>query len=107
MGRWGSNIVTRGRWDVEGFEAQTPGFVTGVQDGCVSFGYAGQRTADIAKGIRVKHAAWFYRYASRITRDHLVTALKASGATDDEARRFAASLLDRVAQIGAAARSTI
>ena len=30
MGRWGSNIVTRGRWDPEGFAAQTPQFVTGV-----------------------------------------------------------------------------
>ena len=24
MGRWGGNVVTRGRWDPEGFEAQTP-----------------------------------------------------------------------------------
>jgi hypothetical protein len=46
MGKWGSNLVSRGRWDVEGFEAQTPFFVTGVTDGYVSFGYQGQRTAE-------------------------------------------------------------
>ena len=26
MGRWGGTIVTRGRWDPDGFEAQTPQF---------------------------------------------------------------------------------
>jgi hypothetical protein len=102
MGKWGSNIVTRGRWDVAGFEAQTPSFVTGVQDGCIVFGYAGQRTADVANGIRVEHAAWLHRLASRLTREQLIAGLKASGATDDEAGRFAEALLDRVAQIGRA-----
>jgi hypothetical protein len=100
MGRWGSNIVTRGRWDVAGFEAQTPSLVTGVQDGFVTFGYVGQRTADVANGIPVEHAAWFYRTARRVTGDQLLAALKASGATDDEAARFARALLDRIAQIG-------
>jgi hypothetical protein len=49
MGRWGGNIVTRGRWDPEGFAAQTLQFVTGVQNGMVLFGYdVGQRTADMS-----------------------------------------------------------
>lgn len=103
MGRWGSTVVTRGRWDVDGFEAQTPAFVTGVQDGCVCFGYAGQRTADVAQGIRVEHARWFHGYAGRLTEPQLVEGLRASGATDEEAHRFARALLDRIAQIGRAA----
>src|SRR3954471_2243213 len=41
MGRWGGNIVTRGRWDAAGFAAQTPQFVTGVANGFVQFGYTG------------------------------------------------------------------
>jgi hypothetical protein len=100
MGKWGSNIVTRGRWDVDGFEAQTPLFVTGVKDGRVVFGYAGQRTADIAGDIPVEHARWFHGYASRIGERQLVEGLLASGATDDEANRFARAMVERISQLG-------
>ena len=51
MGRWGTNVVSRGRWDPDGFEAQTACFVTGVRDGFVNFGYQGQRTAEITRDI--------------------------------------------------------
>jgi len=102
MGRWGSNIVTRGRWDVDGFEAQTPQFVTGLKDGRVLFGYTGQRTADIAGDIPVDHVRWFHSYASRLSERQLVDGLLASGATDDEAARFARALLDRIKQLGRA-----
>ena len=100
MGKWGSNIVTRGRWDVDGFEAQTPQFVTGVKEGRVLFGYTGQRTADIAGDIPVDHARWFHGYAGRITERQLVEGLLASGATDDEATRFARALVERIRQLG-------
>jgi hypothetical protein len=100
MGRWGTNIVTRGRWDADGFEAQTPSFVTGVDTGYVRFGYTGQRTNDVAQGIRVEHARWFHRYAGQLTVAQLAEALTVSGATDDEAGRFARALVDRIAQIG-------
>ena len=43
-----ATIVSRGRWDVDGFEAQTPSFVTGITDRWVGFAYQGQRTAEIA-----------------------------------------------------------
>ena len=36
MGSWGSNIITRGRWNAEAFDAQTPQFVTGAEDGVVN-----------------------------------------------------------------------
>jgi hypothetical protein len=102
MGRWGSNIVTRGRWDPAGFEAQTPQFVTAVDDGVVSFGYAGQRTADVAGGIRVEDVRWLYRYLGRITDAQLRQALEASGAIDVEAASFARSLRERILQLGRA-----
>ena len=104
MGKWGSNVVSRDRWDVDGFEAQTPGFVTGVTDGFVNFGYQGQRTAEIARGITVEDAAWFYGYAGRLTETALRGGLTASGATAEEAARFARALIDRIQQIGRAAR---
>ena len=105
MGRWGSNVVSRGRWDVDGFEAQTPQFVTGVVDGYVCFSYVGQRTAEITRGITVEHAAWFYGFARRLTEPALRGGLLACGATEEEATRFARALLDRIRQIGDAAES--
>jgi hypothetical protein len=102
MGRWGSNIVTRGRWDAEAFDAQTPQFVTGASDGCITFGYSGQRTSDVADGIRVDHARWFARRAGRITEAQLAAALLASGATDEEAGRFTAAIRRRLHLLAAA-----
>jgi hypothetical protein len=102
MGRWGSNIITRARWDVDGFEDQTPGFVTGIADGCVTFGYTGQRTADVAANITIDHARWFHDRARHLGDAQLQKALHASGATEDEAARFARAILNRIAQIGAA-----
>jgi hypothetical protein len=99
MGRWGGNIVTRAKWDPEGFAAQTPQFVTGVQNGLLLFGYAGQRTADMSSGIRVDDARWLCRYLGRISDAQLLAALSASGASNDEAHSFAASLRERVNQL--------
>jgi len=104
MGRWGSNAATRGRWDAEGFAEQTPGFVTGVADGCVTFGYAGQRTADVADGIPLEHVRWFSRYLEALTEDYLSRALRVSGASAEETPRFVAALRDRIAQLTAVAR---
>jgi hypothetical protein len=104
MGKWGTNVVSRGRWDPDGFEAQTPQFVTGVrEDEIVTFGYVGQRTADVAYDIPVDHVRWFHQHASRLTEAHLREGLLASGANEDEATRFARAILDRIAQLGAAA----
>ena len=88
---------------MDGFEAQTPGFVTGIADGCVGFAYQGQRTPEIARGITVEDAAWFFGYADRLAEHALLEGLRASGATDDEATRFARALRDRIEQIGQAA----
>jgi len=107
MGRWGGNIVTRGRWDPEGFAAQTEQFVTGVQDGFVTFGYAGQRTADVADGIRIEDARWLYAYLGRITDAQLRDALTASGASADDGDSFTKSIRSRIEQIGRAARGSI
>ena len=99
MGKWGTNIVNRGRWDPEGFEAQTPQFATADQAGVVSFGYAGQRTADIARGIPIEHVRWFHGIAGRLSERQLVEALAASGASDEEQTRFARAILARIQQL--------
>jgi hypothetical protein len=99
MGRWGSNIVTRARWDVAGFEDQTPHFVMSAEEGIVKFGYTGQRTEDVAAGITLDDVRWLSRCLGALTDTQLTTALLASGASDEEAKRFAASLRNRIEQI--------
>ena len=99
MGRWGGNVVTRGRWDADGFAAQTPHFVTGLANGFVQFGYTGQRTGDARANIRREDVAWLCRFLGRITDQQLRAALDASGATPEETDSFAASLRARIGQL--------
>jgi hypothetical protein len=105
MGKWGSNVVARGRWDAAGYAAQTPQFVTGVRDGWVNFGYQGQRTAEIARDITVEQVDWFYGQARRLKEPAVRQALLVCGATEEEARVFARALIDRIGQLGEACGS--
>ena len=99
MGRWGSTVVTRGRWDPEGFEAQNAAFVTGTEGGLVQFGYVGQRTADVATGISIEDVRWLCRYLTRLTDVQLRAALDASGASADETERFTQAIRQRINQL--------
>jgi hypothetical protein len=99
MGRWGSNIVTRGRWDPEGYAAQTPDFVTGIQDGFVRFGYVGQRTADVAEGIRVEDVRWLHSHLGRVSDAQIRAALRASGADQSETEAFTRAIRARIEQL--------
>jgi hypothetical protein len=100
MGRWGT-VVTRGRWDADGFAVQTPHFVTGVTNGYVQFGYTGQRTVDARANITPADVQWLCRYLGRITDEQFRAALKASGATPEEVELFGQSLRTRVEQLRA------
>jgi len=95
MGKWGTTVVSRNRWDVDGFEAQTNGFVSAVHDDVIDFGYQGQRS-EIAHAIPVSHVRWFYHRAHRITESALREGLLVSGATEEEAARFARALRARI-----------
>ncbi len=99
MGRWGGNVVTRGRWDPQGFAAQTPEFVTGSDGDAVRFGYVGQRTADVAAGISIGDVRWLCRYLGRITDAQLGDAFRASGATREDTERFTEAIRDRINQL--------
>ena len=99
MGRWGGNIVTRGRWDPVGFEAQNSEFVTAVDEGMVRFGYVGQHTPDVATGISVEDVAWLCQYLGRITDAQLRAGLGASGANDEEIERFTRAIRGRIEQL--------
>jgi hypothetical protein len=95
MGKWGTTVVSRDRWDVAAFESQTPDFVSGVHEGVIDFGYQGQRS-EIARAIPVSHVRWFWHRARRIAESALRDGLLASGATEEEAIRFARALRARI-----------
>jgi hypothetical protein len=105
MGRWGTYPVTRANWDPVGFEAQTAEFITGVsEEGLVEFGYAGQRTGDVAAGIRVEDVRWLMQYLGRLTDRQILDGLRASGASPEEAARYCAALRARIDQLAVIAK---
>jgi hypothetical protein len=98
FGRWGS-VVRRGRWDCHAFEAENASFVLGVDGEFVRFGYTGQRTADIAEGIRVSDAEWLLATVGRLSEEQLSAAVRASGGTPEEMAVFARALRARLDQL--------
>src|SRR5918997_4831775 len=64
MGKWGSNLF-RSKWDAAGYEAQTPEFVAGVENGIVQWNYIGQRTAEARDNISVADVRWLCQYICR------------------------------------------
>lgn len=104
FGRWGRTVMTRDRWDCEGFEAESASFVTGVDGDYVRFGYTGQRTSDIADGIRVQDVQWLMRTLGRLTDAQIEAAVRASGGTPEEVAGFTRALrarLDQLSQVAA------
>ena len=100
LGTWGNNILTRGRWDHERYAAQTPEFVGGItEDGCVLWGYKGQRTDDAVRGIRVEDAVWIHRMLKDLTDEQIGGGLRASGADESEIASFTKSILERIEQL--------
>ncbi len=101
LGRWGS-IARRGRWDCHAFAAESPAFVGGVEGDLLRFGYTGQRTADIARGINVADARWLMERLGRLSERQIADAVCASGGTREEATVFAGALrarLDRLVEV--------
>jgi hypothetical protein len=103
LGRWG-NVVRRGRWDPEGFAAESDALVQGVEGEFVKFGYAGQRTADMTDGIRVSDVRWLMATLGQLTDAQIAAAVTASGGTPEEVTGFTRALrarLDRLSNVAA------
>ena len=102
LGTWGSNVLSRGRWDFEAFSAQNDEFIAGIDGETVLWGYKGQRTADAIMGISRSDVRWLVTYLRGITDDQLASGLRASGATESEITDFTAALrgrLDRLREV--------
>jgi len=98
MGKWGG-LITREKWDCNGFHGQTKDFVKGVKGDQVEFGYSGQHSGSFKEGIRVNDVKWVAHYLGRITDDQLRAGLQASGATSQEVECFTQSIRDRINQL--------
>jgi hypothetical protein len=103
LGAWGSNMLSRGRWNCSAYAAQNDQFVVGMDGDRVLWGYKGQRTADAVIDITRSDVRWIYKYLGGLTDDQLAAGLRASGGTESEIADFTAALrarLNRLRQIG-------
>ena len=98
MGKWG-HVYNRNKWDCKGYTEQTRGFVKGVKNGIVEWGYVGQRTEDAAKDIRVADVAWLMRYLGRLTDAQIKSGLRASGANAEETACFTSAVRTRIEEL--------
>jgi hypothetical protein len=103
MGKWGG-VMSREKWDCDGFASQTKKFVTGSSGGTVKFGYEGKRASEMTTSIRVSDVQWLLGYIGRISDEQLRAGLQASGATPQEVACYTTALRDRINQLKSAAR---
>jgi hypothetical protein len=96
LGTWGSNVLSRGRWDSAAFAAQNDQFVLGLDGDHVLWGYKGQRTADAVMGINRSDVHWLYTYLGRLSDDQLAAGLRASGGTETDIADFTIALRARI-----------
>lgn len=109
LGRWGS-VVRRGRWDCDGFAAETDALVRDVVEDQVRFGYSGQRTADIAEGIRISDVEWLLGRLGRLSDPQIAAAVAASGGSPGEIACFTRALrarLEKLAEVVATSRTPL
>ncbi|HEY7544442.1 MAG TPA: hypothetical protein VID27_06155 [Blastocatellia bacterium] len=104
MGKWGG-VLSREKWDCRGYASETQKFITGVKNGFVEFGYSGQHTDSIKRGIRTSDVQWLMNYLGRITDAQIRAGLKASGATPDEVECFTRAIRQRLDLLKANSRS--
>jgi hypothetical protein len=98
MGRCGK-VFTREKWDCRGFSDQTPGFVKGIKDGHIEWGFIGQHSRDTKDDITISNVKWLLKYLGGISDRQIVVGLQASGATPAEVQCFSKALRLRIDQL--------
>jgi hypothetical protein len=101
LGTWGSNVLSRGRWDCEAYAAQSGEFVLGADGDRVLWGYKGQRTADAVADISIGDVRWLYQYVGGLTDEQIAAGLRASGGTESDIAGFTKALRTRLDQLRA------
>jgi hypothetical protein len=96
LGTWGSNVLSRGRWDAQAFAGQNSQFILGADGEHVLWGYKGQRTDDAIREISRADVAWLYGSIGDITDEQLAAGIRASGGTESEIADFTKAIRERV-----------
>jgi hypothetical protein len=99
LGTWGSNVLSRGRWDIEAFASQSDQLVTGIDGDKVLWGYKGQRTADAVQDITKDDVAWLYDRVRDLTDEQIGAAIRASGGTETEIVGFTKAIRARLERL--------
>ena len=106
LGTWGSNVLSRGRWDPAAYSGQNEQFIQGVENEIVLWGYRGQRTADAVTGIRRSDVQWIYKYLGGLSDEQLAAGVRAAGGTETEIEAFTRAIRDRIDRLAAIAAPT-
>ena len=102
LGAWGSNVLSRGRWNAQAYSSQNGEFITGTDGDKVLWGYKGQRTVDAVQNITKDDVRWLWKSLRRLTDDQVAAALRASGGTESEIADFTKAIrvrLDRLREV--------
>jgi hypothetical protein len=102
LGTWGTNILSRGRWNCQAYASQNEQLITGTDGDKVLWGYTGQRTADAVQNITKDDVRWLWKYLGRLRDDEIAAALRASGGTESEIADFTKAIrgrLDRLREV--------
>jgi hypothetical protein len=106
MGRAGQ-ITGRSKWDCKKYDADTKNLVQGAENGFILFSYDGKQSDLVTKGIRQQDVAWFMERMGKLSDAQIDAALKASGATADEASCLGHAFRSRLGQLVTVANSPI
>ena len=100
FGRMGGRISKRSKWNLEDFLQE--GFIEQVRNGIVHLDYDGLDSG--MDRVPLEHARWFAALASQLTEAQIRKAFEAAGATPQEVEGYSKKIVEKIAQLQAAAR---
>jgi hypothetical protein len=98
MGR-PTDLTAHTKWDCKRYSVDTKNLVEGLDNGYVVFNFSGKQGAEVRKNIRQQDVAWIMERLGKLSDAQIDAALKASGATADEAACFGPAFRSRLAQL--------
>jgi hypothetical protein len=96
LGAWGSNILSRSRWDAVAFAGQNSQFIPGTDGDRVLWGYKGQHTDEAIREITREDVRWLYGLLGGISDEQLGAAIRASGGSESEITDFTNAIRERL-----------
>lgn len=105
MGRTG-DMTHRSKWDCKAYTDDSQHFINGVEDGYVSFSYAGKARDQVTNNVKVEDVKWFVSRIGKLSDAQIAAALDASGATAEEKSCFIPAFRKRLGQLETAASGT-